>query len=83
MVTIDDITRYIEFLIPYAKYIIQLIIPIYISIGTFFATWSLKFLNILPDPSSSQMIFIIIAVIIAVIGLILGIVTDPERKKND
>ena len=82
MVTIEDIIQYVAPVIPYAKMIIIFIIPYYIIIGEFFATFALRFLNILPDPTGSQTIFIIIAVVIAVIGLILGIITDPERKEK-
>jgi hypothetical protein len=86
MVTIDDITKYITPVLPYAQMIIVFIIPIYIIIGEPLANLCLAFIGILPSPTVTtwlQWLPLIIAIVIGILGLILGITTDPERETDD
>jgi hypothetical protein len=83
MVTLEEIKTYLEPLMPYARMIVVFLIPYYLAIGGFLSGWGLKFLDILPDPiTSTPITYYIIAGVIGVVGIILGIITDPERKKK-
>ncbi len=80
----EQFTFYLDKISPYAKQIVIFFIPIYIAIGTEFAKAGKWVVDLIPISDVTNFTFAyVIGVVFIIIGIIVGVLTDPERKEKE
>ena len=76
-------TTFLDKVTPYVKAIVAFFIPIYITIGTYFAIAGSWVVNQIPVSDLTNYTWAyVVGGIFMLLGIILGVITDPERKKD-
>jgi len=80
MVSIGDITKYLEPIAPSIGKLLLFIIPIYIKIGEILGGIAIAFVGMLP--TDSNLWGYIIGGVFLVLGLVFGIISEKKQKEK-